>query len=94
MDKLNQDQNNQSSTQGSNVKKKKSVLFTLKKLMKTPMNYNIIFGIASMDRKPQVVKKVINQLHINKDVFKFMKGIKSLELSPKMTIHSVFNTHE
>jgi len=82
MDKLNQE-NNQSSSKGAGNKKKNSILFTLKKLMKVPIKFNIVFGIQKLDRLPNTVKQVLNQIMIINEVLAFMKGIKSLELSPK-----------
>lgn len=86
--------NNQSSSKGLNTKKKNSVLFTLKKLMKEKENFKIVFGNQKLDRKSAVVKMVLNQIIMFKDVFLFMKGIKSLELPSKMTIQSILNTNE
>lgn len=88
MDKLNQE-NNQSPGKGGGNKKKNNILFTLKKLMKNPIKFNIIFGNQKMDRFPCAVKKVLNQVLIINQVLEFMKGIKSLELSSKTNCFTI-----
>jgi len=62
--------------------------------MKNISNTKILFGLPSLDRKSSVLKSALNKIKIVKEVYTFMKGIKSLELPPKMPIQSLLNTNE